>query len=276
VGDFPLLGDGQRWQPGSTQFSRGVPVTPNASANTKGSWAQLMSVAQGSVDAAGLLIHLSTNTLNTDYLVDIAIGAAGSEVVIAENLYVSLFSFKQVGTWFLPIPIPAGARVAARCQAGAAGGGVVHAHCQIVGTGFLPSAPLGRVTSYGPDTADSGGVSVDPGASANTKGAWVELAAAMSAPMSLALVAFGQQMNPAPTNAVWLVDIGAGASGSEAPVLRDLALAFQIATNGFWSPLVIGPLPVSIPAGSRLVARAASDNTDATDRLLDVLVYGVD
>lgn len=284
MGDFPLIGDGQRYlSPTSLAASRGTTVTPNASANTKGSYATLSSAANNVQHSSGILLHIAIGIgVETDYLVDLAIGAAGSEVVIAENLLVCGASSSgyrvAVYAFHLPVQIPAGVRIAARCQALGASSGALHVNCSLLAQGLLPSSPLSRVTTYGADTSDSGGVSVDPGGSANTKGAWSQLAAS-TRPAGLLVVAFGNQANIARSAGNFMVDIGVGAAGAEVVVIPNLALKASASGAGVTialEPLVFPPLPVAVPAGARLAARAQSNNTDATDRLLDVVCYGID
>jgi hypothetical protein len=59
-------------------------------------------------------------------------------------------------------------------------------------------------------------------------------------------------------------------------VLPNIGFTMQFATNACWSPNTVGPLPVDIPAGTRIAARMQASITDATDRLMDVIVYGID
>lgn len=106
--------------PGS---SRGVAVDPGGSANTKGSWAQL--TASTPVDVAALFAVIGFNNhvarATTDqHLLDIGIGAGGSEFVLVPNLF-----YGWSTTWdgpndvfFQPFAasIPSGTRVAARAQ----------------------------------------------------------------------------------------------------------------------------------------------------------------
>jgi hypothetical protein len=105
----------------------GTPVTPSPTANTKGSYAQL--VASSARDYIGFLASVdyqngaTTNALS--WLIDIAIGGAGNEQIIVPNKYMQSISIAgssvptpTFGPFF--IPIPAGTRIAARCQAGGA------------------------------------------------------------------------------------------------------------------------------------------------------------
>lgn len=97
----------------------GTAITSSVSTNTKGSYTQL--VASTAKDYCGLLLVPDTNQSGTAtaLLLDIAIGAGGSEQVIVPNFYQSSFNDK-VATSFVPINIPSGTRISARCQSATA------------------------------------------------------------------------------------------------------------------------------------------------------------
>lgn len=104
----------------------GTLITASASANAKGSYAQLN--ASTSRDYLGFIIRISVATSGTPAdraLLDIAIGASGSEIVIVPNIPISCAAGGSsgiqsifMGPFF--VPIPAGTRIAARIQADAA------------------------------------------------------------------------------------------------------------------------------------------------------------
>lgn len=94
-----------------------------AGANTKGSYAQL--TAATTRDYLGFVVGMDSQNANpvSQFLLDIAIGASGSEQIIVPNLQ-SYFSSLSGTTGtsadftpvFIPITIPSGTRIAARCQ----------------------------------------------------------------------------------------------------------------------------------------------------------------
>jgi hypothetical protein len=110
--------------------SRGVPVgiiaageltdiDAGAIAHTKGLWAQL--VASTTRDAKGftlVVINDASSTASSRHLVDVAVGAAGSEVIVLANMQAFFQGFQGGETVVGPIwtPIPAGSRIAARAQ----------------------------------------------------------------------------------------------------------------------------------------------------------------
>jgi hypothetical protein len=255
-----------------TASSRGTALTAGT-ANVKGSYAEL--VASTAHDAAWLIVHIAVNAGSHDALVDIAVGAAASEQVIIENIPIGIgsSSAKHPTIALFPIAVPAGTRIAARAQSTLAST-VIYVHVQLCHGGFLASAPLSLVTTYGAATADSGGTQVDPGASANTKGSWVELTASSTYPIAALLVGVPNQNNATRSTGLYLLDIGIGGAGSEEVIVPDIQLHAN-AANDVIEPQLAGPFFVSIPAGTRIAARAQASITDATDRLFDCIVYGV-
>ncbi len=103
--------------------TQGTTIDPGAVGNTKGAYAQL--VASSSRDYMGFMICCDTLNAtpgtNTKYLLDVAVGAAGSEVVILSNLQgfriLTNVTAYPGGAAFYPISIPAGSRIAVRAQA---------------------------------------------------------------------------------------------------------------------------------------------------------------
>lgn len=106
---------------------QGFAVDPGTSINTKGAYTVLSSSTTH--DLAGFFITWDMQNRNSstgsymDYLVDIALGTAGSEIVILPNMMISRNSFTggvlygPQMTAFMPIPIAAGSRLTCRAQA---------------------------------------------------------------------------------------------------------------------------------------------------------------
>ena len=251
--------------------SRGTGVTASATLNTKGAYTQL--TASLSQDADGLVLNvLQAGSTNCSYLLDLAIGTAGSEQIIVPDLLASTGSggggVVMGGSVYLPIPTRAGQRLAARCQASTASA-VLRVLAHTVKYGLGNAAELGRIVSIGTAAATSRGTSIDPGASAGAKGAWTQLTASSPIPARGVIVMLGNQNNSARTNCTWLVDIGIGAAGSETVLMPDMLFAGSAGAD------TIGPCywpltAVAIPAGTRIAARASCSITDATDRLFDI------
>jgi hypothetical protein len=271
---FPLID----WQlaenaGANTGASTGTTVTANGSGNTKGSYAQLIASTAFSSQML-MLIFDTPNSGTRDFLVDIAIGGAGSEQIIISNLLVSpAVDNTFMGAIFqFAVNIPAGTRIAARCQS-STGSSNLKVTIQLFGAGLATGEIGSTVDTYGENTSDSGGTAIDPGGSANTKGSYTQITASTNKSHRYLTIAFGNRLNGTMTSGSWLVDIAIGGAGSEVVIISNLNLHAVSTADGI-TPQVITRIPVNIPAGTRIAVRAQSSITDATDRLVDVAIYG--
>jgi hypothetical protein len=273
--DFPNLGHGQKsenWG-AATAASRGATITSSATANVKGTYTQLIATTGFEVD--GVLVMADDQATGVDYLVDIAVGAAASEVVLLPNLLFTgaTGSISYGANYFFNVPVKAGERISARCQASTLSS-IIRISCLAFGVDFMASSPLGIVTAYGVATGTSGGTSVDPGATINTKGAYAQLVASTTAPIRKCMIAIGNQHNSARTvSSSWLLDIAIGGAGSEQVILSNLALNSSTSPD-IVAPQVYGPIPIGIPSATRLAARSQCSDATAGSRTFDVAIYG--
>ena len=268
MGDWPQ-GTGSRYQDDDgASYETGI--NPNATANTKGSYVTIFAAT--TFDATGLVVTIRSSNASTDYLVDVAIGAASSEQIIAANLLISSCTGLSTAHYILPLSIPAGVRISARSQAGGASKSL-NVKMQLIG-GADSSVSFSRIETWGAATADSGGTSVDPGGITNTKGAYSELVAASAFDVKRIYVAVGNQQNATRTTMLEALDIAIGAAASEQVIIPNLEV-LQDATQDMIFPQVYGPFDIVIPGGTRVSARGMSQSADATDRLFDVVVYGI-
>lgn len=252
--------------------SSGTVITA-PSGNTKSSYQVVSSSTP--IDADWITIFLQTNeNIALDFLVDIGIGPA-TEKVLIENL--QLCSTAGVGgnlaTYSFPFSIPVGSRITARAQSNAGTSRDIYV-LVVLGTGVWPfGSPHQVAATFGATTGDSGGVSIDPGSTIHTKGSWQEIASSVSLDIQWLVLGIGNQANGTRTTALWLLDIGIGANPNEKVILQDLLLSIH-SSGDLVLPSTVA-LPVHIPVGSRLCARAQCSINDATDRLFDLIVYGV-
>jgi len=274
--NFPLLIDGQRFQDEDmlTASSTGTALSNSGSANTKGSYTQL--VASTPYDAQGLLVCLTTNAVaaGQSYLIDIAIGGAGSEQVIIPNILVDPSGATgELGiAAYFPIPIPAGSRIAAR-QQNSTTTGALRVGVVLMAGGFFGMPLGGRCSDLGTDTSTSGGALIDPGTSANTKGSYTQLVAATAHDIKLLGLAITDNKDTSRSSTTWLVDLAIGGAGSEQVVIPNLLVSSVSSRN--MRPAWIGPFPFSIPSGSRVAVRAQSTSVTATRRIIAVAAYGI-
>jgi hypothetical protein len=256
--------------------SSGINVNTHASANTKGSSFTTL-VASTDFDCDGFFIISTGASANVDILFDIAIGAAASETVIVADITQTgaTTSASSGNITYIPLYVKAGVRISARSQ-GSTGGSNVILGVILVRAGSSLYRSLSRATTYGANTADSGGTGIDPGADDHAKGSYAELTAAATNPIKALIVCVGDRANAAIVGTTThMIDVATGSAGSESVVISDL-ITRSTATEDTLMPQWFGPFPVDIPAGARLAARCQSNQTDATDRLLDVTVIGFD
>ena len=254
-----------------TATSVGTAIPAVGATNTKGGWTQL--VASSSFAASALILTYRGTTANGDALIDIGTGAMGAEVVVISNIPCSRQVGDNVNQHYavFPIAIASGTRISCRFQSTSAtqaqnGMGYLIAKDSV---GFHDCT---AAHSYGQDTTDSGGVSIDPGGSANTKPAtFTTITASTNEDNQWITVVIGNQNNSARTDGGWLIDIATGAASSETIILNNLAIAAMASTDGC-TQMAIGPFPLAIASGTRISARAQCTLIDATDRLFDIAV----
>jgi hypothetical protein len=265
-------------------------IAASASANTKGNWGLLLGPI--SFDATWLCIQFDDNQTNREWLSDIGIDRTGNTTAptetIADNLHhfarVSGSAIEQGGTPYAwDVLIPVGSTIFIRTQS-SSGSAVTFCSAYaaalanphpgpLVPLHAYQAGPRGVLTSYGPDTSDSGLTNVDPGGSANVKGAWSQLTGEITWDARYIYLKAGNKNNTARTTCDWNVDIGLGPVGQERVLVPDILFQDEGAPMG---PLPDAwHFPLLLPAGERLAVRAACTITDATDRLIDLALYAV-
>ena len=227
-------------------------VTASATIHTKGAWSQLTAAAPEDVTGIHLVLSgTATSAAVTNVLVDIGIGAAASEIVIVSGLQAGGATTVALGNvgFFLPLRIPNGVRVAARCQALIASDTVI---CQVAyetdGGGTKPS--YAAVDTYGPDTANSRGVLLSQN---NTT--WTQIVASTTNDIDALLFVpdFYDDTTQTALNAQY--QIGVGAAAAEQVVFTS---SWRQATTEIQYPMLVAdsvPTPCNIPAGSRISIR---------------------
>lgn len=271
-----LLAGGQCWTDGGSAqtTSAGVILTAPVTAHVKGAYTTM--VASTAFNSDGILVHAMCGAGGgTSWaFVDVAIGATTAEQDIIPNLFVAQGQAAPKSFYF-PIPIPAGTRISARYQGNISGSAPLDVTVYpVTGDFYLNHAQ--RVVSWGATLATTRGTTIDGGVTANAKGAYVQLSASTECDVSEIIIATGGTGTAAAAGAHFLVDLAIGAGGSEQIILPNLWFRVGSASSGF-SPLpeVVGPLPVAIPAGSRVSARCQSSSNVAGDRTLDLVVHGI-
>lgn len=277
MADFPLY-DGSVFEAigVDTSDSKGVTLTSGASAHTKGSWVELTSSApEGITSFMVMLYNTNEGTGSSRISIDIGLGTA-PEVVLVPDLRSNIRVQHTVTQFMIPMAIPGGVRVAARSQSGTAGSITCDVALCVFRGGFLSSPALTQATHYGFTTASTTGTQMDPGATINTKGAASEITAATTNQIRsmMLMIGNGTQSNP-PTRPScttgYLLDIGVGSTPDY--IINNLPFSVMTATDGV-HPNPIGPFDCCIPSGTRIVARAQSNDNTATIRTFDLSILG--
>lgn len=253
--------------------SDGVVCTSNASANTKGTW--VTSTSYKPTFSWNLLKINVYNRSASDHVFDIGIDdGSGNRYVICPDLRVPGLRGARMASvqYLLPLHVPVGKQLAFRC-ADATGGLAV---CMTIGgysNGIYGAQGYSRMVSlYTPSS--SRGVDVDPGATAHTKGSWTQLTASSSDRIVGLLFAVGLANDIArAANARGVIDIGIGAGGSERVLFADNLIVSETVGDA-WYPILHGPFPCDVPAGTRFAARFQNEVNTASDRLCDIAVWG--
>lgn len=236
-----------------TSSSTGTTVTASSTANTKGSYAQL--IATTAADCVMVYIQ-ATNLLavTVNFLVDIAIGPSGSEKVVVPNIFM-VGASATGGSCFdtlIPLSIPQGTAVSARCQCSTASGAISLKLTTFDGA-FTHSEGAAGYDDLGTSTSTSGGATITASSTTNTKGAYTQLIASTARDYRGLLLDFGK--TPAAGDGFNLYDIAIGAAGSEVIIASNLMVGNMVNAAVVDRQVF---LPISIPAGTAISVRMQS------------------
>lgn len=254
--------------PGST-------LTANASNNTKGSYVQF--IASSPFAAAQEFVKLTTQPSATqNILVDVATGAAASEVVVIANIAASqagTITTTTAGAWQFSLTIAASTRIAMRMQS-TIGGNTCAATITLIATGGMVG--LSNTETIGVSTSTSLGTQIDPGGTANTKGSYSQISASTGLVYQYLALILSNPGHGNLSGAAWCMDVATGAAASEVVLIPDLrmdgvsagAATVEIAAPTGWS------LITYIAASTRIAVRASCSINTATTRLFDASIVG--
>lgn len=178
-------------------YNDGVTVTTGTTAFTKTAWVELMAgVAQA---ISGFWLTIMPDPFDTPAVtfLDIAIGAAGSEVVIVNNFYFSAGSFAYFGIMkeFL-IGLPANTRIAIRTSQGNVNAKITRVFFQPMYTSVLTPNNVAVCTTIGTTGVALTGQAVVGGS--GSFGTPVQLTTGLTHPVRsahIAWFAYGSQSN---------------------------------------------------------------------------------
>jgi hypothetical protein len=272
MSEWALRGAGSRYVTlgSNPTLSNGTSI-PGTTAHVKTGYIDL---GNAPFDCAALLVTFSQCSTASAHLTDIALGEAGSERIVAENLWwssVTGVTFRGA-PYLLPIHIQNRARISARTQAATLNAtGRIMVHC--IAAGLPEGASLGRMVTRGATVSTTMGTTIAPGATAHTDSSWVNFG---NAPFNVTglIIAAGTD-NLATTSrgsTTMLMDLGIGESGSERLVLEDYFLS-GISTDDNVHPQVSQLLPVRIPNRARIAVRGRGGASVAADNAFGIVLY---
>lgn len=245
-------------------------TTTGTTLNTKTAWTQY--IASTSADANLLYYTPAATQYATDSaaMVDIGIGAAGSETVIVPDLPIGNWGFSNVPAIPIPVFVPAGSRVAIRAQTGSASRSVV---------GYLALLDAESNSHITPRAVDViGGVPATSRgtALAGASNSYTELASSTTKPYQAFVVIPSSATVSGGINGNFRLTLARGAAGAEV----DLGfVSFSQGSNGSLSNagmnnvgygyMIIG---TPLPAGVRL---SIKHNIASSPERLQVAIIGV-
>lgn len=254
-----------------------VAITPHATAHTKGSWATQDGATPDRADGLYITpVFFGDNSTRRTVLVDVGVGSGPTTLI--SNLMVCpshvTNNTREVAQHaYFPVSFPPSELVKMRAQSSMASHPDVYAYVMPMKSG-LPC--VGSVVdTYGADTANSRGTTLTASGTDNTYGSWVQLTASSERVKAIVLAfGHGQADWSTFTNQWAIVDIGIGAAASETEILTLADLGASSGTQ-ILGQQWYGPYFLDIPAGTRISARVRKQYTSASQRTVDVIMYGI-
>ena len=253
-----------------TASTNATTITAAASANTKGSYADIGAVTSFDYEAVSLMFGNSSAA--ADFVFDLSINVGGNRFIIAGDLR---HCDVKDGHWaqyhMLPIHVPAGSQLSIRCASSVLSTTldiliVGHSSSLFGGPGYSRCIAL-----YTPSS--SPGINCDPGATNNTK---TRTQITASTPQRVVALMVGSGGGgDASRSAVhrWLFDIEQGGAGSEQVIIPNIYQGCN-STGDLPTQTVLGPFPCDIAAGTRLSCNIQDSNNTSGDRVLDIALHG--
>lgn len=246
----PLFFDG--FSPQFVQSANLTTITASATSHTKGAWTQLISSL--SAEASAVLLWATGNSAastNTAMLLDIGVGATSNESVVVPDI--ALGGANGFRT-FIPVRIPSGSRIAARCQCANASQTISIA-LVTMSHPFSDRVPT-VLESLGTTSATSAGTAMS-GAS----GTWTQLVAATAKDYQALVLVPSCDATTGANNTVRL-SLGIGASGSEVEIgftitqsIANPSVSDSTASSTVTSIFSLGVASRFVPAGTRIAVR---------------------
>jgi len=235
----------------SSESSGWNDVTSGASTGVKGAYVEL--IASTTFASTWMILQVFSRFTGGPVLLDLAIGAMGSEVIILDDQYTAWRNVSggsgRGSSLSFPMTVPLGSRISVRVSD--TNVAVVHEMTLTISDETRPVA----VSS----SSDSSGVVIVSAGVVDTYGAWAELIASTTLRRRWIVVSMFQDIAFRPAE----LDIGIGSAGNEVPIMKDLPFQKSDGDDGVSSSVYFS-LPIDVPAGTRIAARVKDDNVNTT------------
>jgi hypothetical protein len=242
--------------------SHGTAVPENATTNLYGAVTELIASADNTQDSWGIFIHAwgtGVSATGTEAALDILIGGATDDVLVSSLLIGGSYD-SAVTSYFFPVHIPAGLRIAARLASVRTAITDPRVLVYLYG-GTPPPFRVGRkITTYGTKINDSRGLAVVPATSGGAASV-TEMTASTTDDHFYLYPGFQASTDGVMNVRSFNVGIGVGADTAE-----------RIGTWWYWTSTaehIGGPVPSlgawrNVPSGSRLTLLVSSSGTNDT------------
>lgn len=253
-------GGGMQW-PTTVDRAAAITVTASSTTHTKGAWTELIASTSAACDLVMIYILNNSSGVATESLMDIGLGAAGSETSVVDNIAAGEITAAAGyrNDVVLPLSIGAGVRVAARLQSVASSRAAI-VYVAFLSTGFTSPTSLDTI---GAITATSRGTNLP------TSNTYVELTASTSRAYK-AIVMVPTAATNSTSSSISIYTLGYGVAGSETTIGTLSVITNAAEYTGVASQDIPFVRYINIPAGTRL---AVKQSNGAAFR--DVILYGV-
>lgn len=268
-GGFKSIGSGL-----DLSSTRGTTLTANASANTLGTFVEILSAANNLYSSNEIEITCSDFSASTGtdaMMVVLAVGGAGSEEIIVPDLLCRgvTGSIPTYYKYSFPINIPAGVRISIACQS-RTGGQVIDVNVSRSITCLSQDLGLAIIDPIGSTRSTGRGIEVARSATINTFGSWVEITASLAKSIK-GFAVCGMRSNTSWSNGVVTYEVGVGSAGNEVAIYDGGLIMTTTSEEGVGN---VSPFrSVGISAGTRISIRAQGDINN-TDLDFDYIIYG--
>lgn len=223
-----------------------------AATHVKGPWAEVTASIGASIECV-MLSPTHRGSGRANYLLDVAIGAAGSETVVLSNVAFNNEGsvFARRNPFFAPLRLPEGARLSCRAQSSNASTTCASLGVLLLSTPFFNLPSMDDWDTYGADTATTMGVET------TVSNTWTQVTASTRRDARWILVYVSGNSHTLNSDYATVVSVGIGAAGSETEMFNFEAwgCSTAIPQSGFCPKCI--SVPCNIPSGTRIAVKAS-------------------